>query len=99
MEKIDARKSFKLVEKQMKHLYDIILSKMDEMDSQDAMLMKKPLGGYSCVNCSKNLINLSGSMVEHQISGKFPFRDPHDRLNKAGPGFSKVLQSMRPESS
>ena len=29
-------------------------------ENDDAMLSKKPLGGYSCASCEKKLVNISG---------------------------------------
>lgn len=42
---------------------------------------------------------MSGALAEYQRTGKFPFREPTDRLHKVGAGFSKMLQGLRPETS
>ena len=64
----------------------------------DAMMTKKPLGGWSCISCQKSITNLAGAIAEYQIQGKFPWRDPNDRLNKVGAGFSRMLSSLRPDT-
>lgn len=52
------------------------------------MLAKKPLGGFSCISCQKGITNMAGAIAEYQVQGKFPWRDPTDRLAKVGAGFS-----------
>lgn len=37
-----------------------MMNKMDENEINEAMLQKKPLGGWSCASCQKNLVNISG---------------------------------------
>jgi hypothetical protein len=66
---------------------------------EDALISKKPLGGYSCASCEKNLVNMSGSKAEYNSWGKLPFRDPSDRLTRIGQGFSKMLSKQKPETT
>lgn len=49
-------------------------------NEDDAMLSKKPLGGMSCASCERNLINLSGQMVDYHAWKKLPFREPNERI-------------------
>lgn len=49
---------------------------------EEAMFAKKPLGGWSCASCEKNLINLHGQIADYQPWSKLPFKDPHERLSK-----------------
>lgn len=47
----------------MKNLYDLLMSiKPGESNmngnEDDAMFAKKPLGGWSCASCEKNIVNL-----------------------------------------
>ncbi len=99
MDKAETKKTFKMFERQLKNLFDIVISKFEEQDLTDAMAAKKPLGGWSCISCTKNLVNLNGALSEYQVQGKFPWRDPQDRLHKVGAGFSKMLSSLRPETT
>lgn len=46
----------------------------------DAMFTKKPLGGMSCASCEKDIINLQGRKVNYYPWGKFPLRDPSERI-------------------
>jgi len=64
MDKQETRKTFKTFEKQLKNLFDIVVSKFEEEQLDDAMAAKKPLGGWSCISCQKNISNLSGSIAE-----------------------------------
>ena len=74
-DKADTRKALKLLEKQIKNLYDLITSRSDAPDD-DGMFSKKPLGGTSCASCEKGLVNLAGRKVEFVPWNKMPFRDP-----------------------
>lgn len=60
------------------------------------MLSKKPLVGVTCASCEKKLVNMTGLPVDYNPWGKFPFRDPQDRLARVGQGFSKMLGSLKP---
>ena len=59
-DKNETRKALKQLEKQLKNVYDLLMSlKANNHDNEeDAMFAKKPLGGWSCASCEKNLVNL-----------------------------------------
>ena len=46
------------------------------------MFAKKPLGGWSCASCEKNLINLQGQQAEYNPWGRLPLKDPNERISK-----------------
>jgi len=49
----------KLLERQLKNLYDLFMSRGGHNENEDdAMFTKKPLGGMSCASCEKDIINL-----------------------------------------
>ena len=99
-DKNETKKALKNLEKQLKNLYDLVMSKMHSgADEDDAMFSKKPLGGFSCASCEKNLINLNGRAPEHYSWNKFPLRDPAERIARVGQGFSKMLSSMKPDTA
>jgi hypothetical protein len=82
-DKGDTKKALKALEKQLKNIYELYITKSgngsgDEGD--DAMFSKKPLGGFSCASCEKKLMNLQTSPADYKPWGKFPFRDPNDRI-------------------
>ena len=86
----------------MKNLYDLFMSRTAEQTHQtedDAMFSKKPLGGYSCASCEKNLINLQGRAQDYYPWQKFPMRDPSERIARVGQGFSRMLSMLKPESA
>ena len=60
-------------------------------NNEAAMLAKKPLGGWSCASCQKNLINLEGLSNQYYPWAKFPQRNPTERIAKIGQGFSRIL--------
>lgn len=74
------------------------------------MFTKKPLGGFSCASCEKNIVNLEGVQAEFLPWKRLPFKETHDRISKViliikikynikyGPGFSKILSMLRPEN-
>jgi hypothetical protein len=51
MDKSETKKTFKVFEKQLKNIFDIIINKFEEQEMSDAMMAKKPLGGWSCMSC------------------------------------------------
>jgi hypothetical protein len=64
----------------------------------DAMIAKKPLGGWSCASCEKKLEKLSGRLASHSPWKKLPMRDASERMLKAGLGYSKMLTSLQLET-
>jgi len=44
------------------------------------MFSKKPLLGYSCASCDKDILNLSGRPADFHPWSKMPTRDPTDRI-------------------
>jgi hypothetical protein len=63
-DKADTKKALKLLERQIKNLYELIMNRQGGNDENDAMFSKKPLGGLSCASCEKDLINMSAKKVE-----------------------------------
>lgn len=99
-DKNETKKALKNLEKQLKNLYDLVMSRLQGgADEDDAMFSKKPLGGFSCASCEKNLINLNSRPPEHYSWNKFPLRDPAERIARVGQGFSRMLSSMKPETA
>lgn len=96
-DKGETKKALKILERQMKNLFDVYLSKGMNNNEEDAMFSKKPLQGLSCASCEKDLINMYGKRVEFMPWSKLPFRDPADRLARVGQGFSKMLSMINPD--
>ena len=96
-DKSDTRKALKLLEKNLKHMYDLFMNKGTQDNEDDAMFTKKPLGGTSCASCAKDVIDMYGKRVEYMPWGRLPFRDPSDRIARVGQGFSKMLSMMNPD--
>jgi DNA repair exonuclease SbcCD ATPase subunit len=50
-DKNETKKALKNLEKQLKNLYDLVMSRLHPgVDEDDAMFSKKPLGGFSCAS-------------------------------------------------
>lgn len=96
-DKNETKKALKALEKQIKSLYDLIMSQQGRGGQDDAMFAKKPLGGWSCASCAKDLVNLQGMPADFVPWSRWPLRDPNERLAKSGQGFSRVLSKMKPE--
>jgi hypothetical protein len=68
----------------LKNIYELYVSKSNTGsgdEGEDAMFSKKPLGGFSCASCEKS-IKLQPNPAEYHPWGKFPFRDPNERIAK-----------------
>ena len=86
-DRAETKKALKLLERQLKNLYDLIMSKgasTGNPTDEDAMFNKKHLCGFSCASCEKDLVNLHGKRVEFIHWGKLPFRDPSERIARVG---------------
>jgi len=59
-DKNEMKKILKHLEQQLKNLYDVVmnLQPSGRGNEEDAMFSKKPLGGFSCASCDKNIVNL-----------------------------------------
>ena len=82
-DKNDTKKALKLLERQLKNLYDLLMQRQGghtHENEDDAMFTKKPLGGMSCASCEKDIINLQGRRVDFLPWNKLPFRDPSERI-------------------
>jgi len=96
-DKAETKKALKLLERQLKNLYDLLMSKGQGATDEDAMFSKKPLMGYSCASCEKDLVNMYGKKVEFMPWSKLPFRDPSERIARVGQGFGKMLSMINPD--
>jgi DNA repair exonuclease SbcCD ATPase subunit len=97
-DKNETKKALKALEKQIKSLFDLIMNQEGRQGGEDdAMFAKKPLGGWSCASCARDLINLQGMPADYVPWSRWPLRDPNERLAKSGQGFSRILAKMKPE--
>jgi hypothetical protein len=102
-DKTETKIGFKNVNKLVKDLYNFMLMiprETAKKEEDNAMLSKKPLGGFSCASCDKNIVNLQRHQsVEALNWNQLPFRDKSDKFSKVGVEFSKILNSARNELS
>ena len=61
-DKAETKKALKLLDRNLKNLYDLVMQKLQgKTDNEDdAMFTKKPLQGLSCASCEKDVTNLHG---------------------------------------
>lgn len=92
--KSDTKKALKYLERLIREYMDTV---KERREGDDAMLARKPLGGWSCASCEKNLDTLMGRKAPYNSWNKMPYRDPADRIARVGPGFSRMLATVQPE--
>lgn len=97
-DKVETKKAVRLLERNMKNMYELFMHKEEEGDNvDDAMMTKKPLKNFTCMSCEKRLVNAEGiQQADFYPWGKLPFRDPSERLARVGHGFSKMLSMIQP---
>lgn len=85
------------------YVKEIRVQKQLERDNarDEAVLMKRPLMGWKCVNCERDLNNLEGSKAEFYNWRKLPKSISTKKQGKVnmnmhniGQGFSKMLQTL-----
>ena len=59
-DKNDTKKRLANLEKNVKILFEMLGNRgsVDRGNEEDAMFSKKPLGGFSCASCERNITNL-----------------------------------------
>jgi DNA repair exonuclease SbcCD ATPase subunit len=92
-DKNETKRALKYLEKLIRESETIKVVK----DGEDAMLARKPLGGWSCASCQKDLEKLMGKIAPYHAWNKMPYRDPADRIARVGPGFSRMLATVQPD--
>jgi chromosome segregation ATPase len=91
----DTKKALRHLESLIREYFE---SGVKRPTGDDAMFAKKPLGGWSCASCETNLEKLKGISAAYYSWNKMPYRDPNDRIARAGPGFSRMLATIQPEN-
>ena len=94
--KSDVNKNLRALEYQIKQLYDLIIKKDEKTDNW--MLAKKPIGGFSCASCENYLGDLKEN-DEKVFWNQFPEHDNKDiNINRIGNGFSRILNMINVKS-
>ena len=85
----DINKNFKSVELQIKQIYEYLTKKDEQSDNW--LLAKKPLGGFSCASCESYIGDLKENN-EKVFWNQLPDRELiTTNTNKIGNGFSRIL--------
>jgi ribosomal protein S17E len=72
-DRIENDKAHKLLQKNLKNLYDLFMSLKGEGTEDDPMFTTK---GLNCASCAKGVINMIGFRADHNPWSNFPFKDP-----------------------
>jgi hypothetical protein len=80
-DRVENDKAHKLLQKNLKNLYDLFMSLKGEGTEDDPMFTTK---GLNCASCAKGVINMIGFRADHNPWSNFPFKDPAQRMSKAG---------------
>lgn len=87
--KSEINKNFKALELQIRQIYEYIIKK-DE-NSENWLLAKKPIGGFSCASCESYLGDLKENN-EKILWNQLPEREMlTSNTNRIGNGFSRIL--------
>ena len=95
-DKNETANNLKYLEDQIKKLFDLLSSSKKETlnETDNWLLAKKPISGYSCAACEAVIGNLRDDANKFIPWNKLPLRDPGDKLYRMGNGFSKMLQMI-----
>ena len=97
-DKNETLKNIKLLEEQIKKLYSLLKSSRKEIhslhDTDNWLLAKKPINGFSCAACESYIGDLKNDNNKYIAWNKLPVRDPGDKLYRMGNGFSKMLNML-----
>jgi len=85
-DRVENDKAHKLLQKNLKNLYDLFMSLKGEGNEDDPMFTTKAL---QCASCTKGVQNMIGFRADHVNWGNFPFKEPADRMKSMGQGYSK----------
>ena len=94
----DNDSAHKLLQKNLKNLYDLFVAmKSDMAGSEDPMFTTQVIK-KNCASCSKGVQNLSGYRADHTTWDGFPFKDPAQRMLKSGMGFQNMFNKSQNQS-
>ena len=96
-DKNECLKNFKHIEEQLKKIL-FLLKKRNEQniegDTNNWLLAKKPINGYSCASCESYLGDLSNDIKKYIPWNRLPLRETSENLYRMGSGYSKMLQMI-----
>jgi cell division septum initiation protein DivIVA len=90
-------KALKRLEERIMALEEYMREHLANNITDNALFTTKPLGGWSCASCQKDIVNLEGMPAQFYPWAKFPQRNPTERIAKVGQGFSRMLSMVKPD--
>ena len=97
-DKNETANNFKYLDDQIKKILEMLANlKTNETSANDTdnwLIAKKPINGYSCAACEAYIGDLRDDTQKFIPWNRMPLRDPGDKLYRMGNGFSKMLQML-----
>ena len=97
-DKNETTNNFKYLDEQIKKILEMLSNlKTNENSANDTenwLIAKKPINGYSCAACEAYIGDLRDDAQKFIPWNRMPLRDPGDKLYRMGNGFSKMLQML-----
>jgi len=78
-DRVENDKAHKLLQKNLKNLYDLFMSLKGDGTEDDPMFTAK---GLFCASCTKGVQNMVGFRADHAPWNNFPFKEPGMRMSK-----------------
>ena len=76
-DRVENDKAHKLLQKNLKNLYDLFMSLKGDGTEDDPMFTTK---GINCASCAKGVQNMLGFRADHVSWQNFPFKDAGARM-------------------
>lgn len=95
-DRVENEKAHKLLQKNLKNLYELFMSLKGDGNEDDPMFTTK---GLNCASCAKGVTNMLGFRADHFSWNNFPFKEPSQRMAKMGQGFSKIYNQSQYDHS
>jgi len=64
-DKAETKKTFKMIERQIKNLYDLLTNKTDNYSKRDDAGVMFATTGYTCASCEKGIVNIQSKRVDY----------------------------------
>lgn len=90
-------KALRKLEDRINSLEELLRANDTEEVTGNALLATRPLKGWSCASCKKDLINLEGNPAQFNPWAKFPNRSPAERMARIGQGYSHMISMIKTE--
>lgn len=94
----ELKKAMRILDDRIKRVGDQVNSRGPSLERDDALFARKPLEGYKCASCEKDLVNMIGMPAEYHTWNKMPKKEG-ERIPMMGQGFSRMLMTLNHHNS